>query len=272
MQIPQNSPRTEAGAPVGGATNTAEEGLATAEILNAVRILTRLLPYLYEADYLTEWEDSFFWLPRQPIAYPDPKSAVGHAYKDGLTGTRIPVDRRNETLGPPLGEVLVDTLIKFLFLPGFTLPARVDAQGRQVVKPVYTVWRSGIGANKGAGPTRENDRNAVEILRLLLVLAGRSMYFPPGRFAWMFLFVGQVIAFMRDGDDEMGWISCDGCSLLTTVSFVGVVAERDVKVLTYLTTRSDRAVVLNVICSLLNTVSLDSLPLCLDFQEMDPTH
>ena len=58
--------------------------------------------------------------------------------------------------------------------------------------------------------------------------------------------------------------------MLTAGCCVGVVAERDVKVLTYLTTRSDRAVVLNVICSLLNTVSSDLLPLCLDFKEMGP--
>ena len=187
MQNPQNVPHTGAeaggGAPVGA--DAAAPGLATAEILNATRILTRLLPYLYEADHLTEWEDSFFWHPREPIAYPDPKTAGGHAYKDGLTGAPIPPSQKNETLGPPLGEVLVDTLINFLFLPGFTLPARVDAQGRPVRKPVYTVWRSGIGANKGAGPTKENDRNAVEILRLLLVLAGRSMYFPPGMFSFL---------------------------------------------------------------------------------------
>lgn len=36
----------------------------------------------------------------------------------------------------------------------------------------------------------------------------------------------------------------------------GLVAERDNKPLTYLTTQSDRAIVLNTICSLLNTVCL----------------
>ena len=40
--------------------------------------------------------------------------------------------------------------------------------------------------------------------------------------------------------------------LLTLVE--GIAAEKDIKPLTYLTTQSDRAVVLNTICSLLNTV------------------
>jgi len=35
-----------------------------------------------------------------------------------------------------------------------------------------------------------------------------------------------------------------------------VVAERDNKPLTYLTTQSDRQVILNTLCSLLNTVGL----------------
>lgn len=34
----------------------------------------------------------------------------------------------------------------------------------------------------------------------------------------------------------------------------GVIADVDIKPLTYLTTKADRAVVLNTICSLLNTV------------------
>ncbi|KAI7575334.1 hypothetical protein KC346_g19977, partial [Hortaea werneckii] len=35
------------------------------EVLNCVRILTRLLPYIYEAEHLQDWEDTFFWKPRK---------------------------------------------------------------------------------------------------------------------------------------------------------------------------------------------------------------
>jgi hypothetical protein len=31
------------------------------DALNCIRILTRILPYIYEAEQLSEWEDKFFW-------------------------------------------------------------------------------------------------------------------------------------------------------------------------------------------------------------------
>jgi len=77
------------------------------------------------------------------------------------------------------------------------------------------------------------------------------------------------------GWDETRWDSRLGlriadCYLLIREFSIGIVAEKDVKVLTYLTTRSDRAVVLNVICSLLNTVSSNLLPLCLEVEQIGP--
>lgn len=202
------------------------------EVLNGVRILTRLLPYVYEAEHLAEWEDAFFWQPRRPSSYPNPKTN-GCVYLDGLTGKPVSEERKNSNIGPPLGEQLMDILINYLFFPGFTLPARKDDNGLPELKPVYAVWQSGIGANKGVGMTKENERNAVEVLRLLLVLAGRSIYFPPGE-------------------------CCHSLSSSWSASLypTGILAEQDVKPLTYLTTQADRAIVLNTICSLLNTVSI----------------
>lgn len=31
------------------------------DALNCIRILTRILPYVYEAEQLQAWEDKFFW-------------------------------------------------------------------------------------------------------------------------------------------------------------------------------------------------------------------
>lgn len=31
------------------------------DALNCIRILTRILPYIYESDRLVEWEEKFFW-------------------------------------------------------------------------------------------------------------------------------------------------------------------------------------------------------------------
>ena len=150
------------------------------EVLNGVRILTRLLPYVYEAEHLIDWEDEFFWQPRKPVSYPDTRNG-GTLYRDGLSETLVSEEGRSSNIGPPLGEQLIDILINYLFFPGFTLPARQDVNGLPELKPIYTVWESGIGANKGVSMTKENEKNALELLRLLLTLASRSMYLSPGK-------------------------------------------------------------------------------------------
>lgn len=147
------------------------------DVLNCMRILTRLLPYIYEAAHLQDWEDRFFWQPRKPVCYESPVSH-GRVYVDGLNAAKTFLEpQKDMVIGPPLGELLVDLLINYLFLPGFTLPA--GGASETGPKPRYVVWQSGIGANKGAGMTKENEKNATEVLRLLLVLSSRSIYMAP---------------------------------------------------------------------------------------------
>ena len=148
----------------------------TSEILNGIRILTRILPYIYEADHLHDWEDRFFWQPRKPAWYDDPQT-LKRTYYDGLDTEKEYAERnKNKEIGLPLGELMLDLLVNYLFFPNFTLPAR---NGLQALKPQFTVWQSGIGANKGAGMSKENEKNANEVLKLLLVLCSRSMYTAP---------------------------------------------------------------------------------------------
>jgi hypothetical protein len=190
------------------------------------------LPYIYEADHLQDWEAQFFWTPRKPVGYVDPKTDKSRYY-DGLDETKtIPDERKDTVLGPPLGEQLTDILINYLFFPNFTLPAKKDASELPDLKPRFVVWQSGIGANKGIGMTKENERNAMEVLRLLLALSSRAMYIAPS--------MEQILKNMLFVADQE----------------IDVVAEMDIRPLTYLATQSDRQVILNTICSLLNTVSL----------------
>ena len=150
-------------------------------MVNGIRILTRLLPYIYEAEYLHDWEEQFFWSARKPACYTDPKSNA-HKYFDGLDETVIiPEEQKGDNIGPPLGEQLIDILINYLFFPNVTLPAKRDANGLPELKPSFVVWQSGIGASKGVGMTKENERNAMEVLRLLLALSSRAMYQAPSR-------------------------------------------------------------------------------------------
>ncbi|TKA38272.1 hypothetical protein B0A54_09212 [Friedmanniomyces endolithicus] len=82
-------------------------------------------------------------------------------------------------IGPPLGEQIIDLLVRYLFFAGFTLPKRLDAEGFPDFNVAYHIWNSGIGCRQSVGMTRENERNAVEVIRLLLSLFSRQLYLPP---------------------------------------------------------------------------------------------
>ncbi|KAI7356614.1 hypothetical protein KC354_g10339 [Hortaea werneckii] len=205
----------------------------TSEVLNCIRILTRLLPYIYEADHLQDWEDTFFWKPRKHTQVWDRKRERMGPYFDGLTNKRYSVSSEKEdsvpdadaggdggpedpavkVIGPPLGEQLIDILMGYMFFPGFTLPKRVNAEGLPELKIHYNIWNSGIGCRQSAGMTKENERNAVEVMRLLVSLCSKQLYMS-----------------------------------------AHVVADRDARPLSYLTTYPEKQVVLSVLCSLMNTV------------------
>ena len=189
------------------------------EVLNCVRILTRLLPYIFETDQLHEWERRFFWEPRKPAQIWNKKYNRPGEYFDGLDPAKkfanddSELDIGQKEIGPPLGEHIIDLLVRYLFFAGFTLPKRLDSEGFPDLNVAYHIWNSGIGCRQSVGMTRENERNAVEVIRLLLSLFSRQLYLPPQ-----------------------------------------IVAEIDVRSLSHMTTKPDRQVALSLICSLLNTV------------------
>ncbi|KAK6439333.1 hypothetical protein LTR95_004458 [Oleoguttula sp. CCFEE 5521] len=195
----------------GGKVEGEEDGR---ELLNCVRVLTRLLPYLWEVEGLRAWEDSFFWQQGRASWVWDGKYNRRGPPFDGLNpGKALPHASEESSLGRPLGEELLDLLVNALFLLGFTLPRRGDENGRADNAVTYSIWQSGIGCKQSVGMSKENERNAMEVLRLLLAICSRAMYIMPN-----------------------------------------VAAQADVKALTYLTTQSSRQVVLSLLCSLLNTV------------------
>ena len=186
------------------------------DALNCVRILTRVLPYIYEKEALQEWEERFFWGRRRKRTR---KSALQTevlfdedqergAEDGGDAGGQTPEEDDFED-AKPLAEELVDTLIDLLFFSALTLP-RVP-NGRN--KVTYGIWQSGVGCNTSVATTKEFESNRIEILRLLLTLAGQSMYMS-----------------------------------------AAVLPQRGVKVLSHICTCPDKQIVLSVLCSLLNTV------------------
>lgn len=171
------------------------------EVLNCVRILTRLLPYVYEADHLNVWEDKFFWQPHKPTSTWDHQQNRQGPLFDGLNPKKkFSEGDEDKEIGRPLGEQLIDLLINYLFFPNFTLPKKLDANGKPDLNVNFAIWQSGIGCKQSNGMTRENERNAMEVLRLLLTLTSRTMYISPSR-----LFLKGVVADLILTDQLQMW-------------------------------------------------------------------
>ncbi|KAF2626282.1 hypothetical protein BU25DRAFT_459427 [Macroventuria anomochaeta] len=142
------------------------------DALNCIRVLTRLLPFVYEADHLESWEDTFFWAERRK------RSRRGQLLNsevifDESDQDPTPTEAEPEfTKAKPLAEEIIDTLMDLLFFSEFTLP---KVQGGKS-KVSYAIWQSGVGCNTPVASTKEFESNRTEILRLLLTFASKSMY------------------------------------------------------------------------------------------------
>jgi len=149
------------------------------DALNCIRVLSRVLPFLYEADNLESWEDKFFWGARRKRS-----RSAQIARTEVLFDEAQPDDNplpRNVTddfeEAKPLAEELIDTLTDMLFYCDFTLPTPQDGNG----KVRYSIWSSGVGCNTSIGTSKEFESNRTEILRLLLTLTSKSMYMPASK-------------------------------------------------------------------------------------------
>ncbi|KAI5303491.1 hypothetical protein KEM56_007493 [Ascosphaera pollenicola] len=205
------------------------------DALNCVRILTRVLPFIFEAEHLAQWQETFFWAKRRKktreaqlrsqVLFDEAEEEEEELQQqqqqqqqqreEGGAGGREgekPTSARNKDYIElkPLAEELVDTLIDLLFFAGFTIPHAPNGRGKGKVS--YSIWHSGVGCNTAMGTNRELESNRTEILRLLLTLTSESMYMS---------------------------------SALLPV--------KGVRIITYMVTNPNKLLVLSVLCSLLNT-------------------
>ncbi|CAG8593787.1 3735_t:CDS:10 [Funneliformis mosseae] len=193
---------------------------STLQLLNCIRILTRLIPFIFESEEMGDWEEKFFWTPQHK------KVKKNHKTETSENLPQMRNEATNESLAkessqasqtqntdfetiPPLGERLLSVIIDLLFLAGFTLPATLAKDNGRII---YVNWETGVGSTMPIGSSKENDYNKTETLRLLLVLISKSMYMSGATY------IGK----------ENKWIK-------------------------YLVLKIDRKVILALLCSLLNT-------------------
>jgi hypothetical protein len=83
------------------------------QALNCVRVLTRLIPYLYEVEQLESWEEKLFWEPRKKSE--QPATPASDVIFDGDNNEQTPVPNGTESdILRPLGEELIDVLVDML--------------------------------------------------------------------------------------------------------------------------------------------------------------
>ncbi len=142
------------------------------DALNCVRVLTRVLPYLYEKDELHQWEETIFWAPRRKLTRKASLSA--NVLFDDTEAVTPEIQENSEKYEDtkPLAEEFIDVLIDLLFFEGFTLPAVPGSRKKQN----YVIWQTGVGCNTPIGTTKECESNRSEVLRLLLTLISKGMY------------------------------------------------------------------------------------------------
>lgn len=179
------------------------------DALNCIRILTRILPYIYEAEELQPWEEKFFWGIRRKRSRKAAISAEVLFDESQVEDESKPVKTADEYEEvKPLAEELIDTLIDLLFFSDFTLPRPQNSK----TKVSYAIWQSGVGCNTSIGTTKEFDNNRCEILRLLLTLTSKSMYMSANLLPVQGVKAITYIATCQDKQIVLSFL----CSLLNT--------------------------------------------------------
>lgn len=128
-------------------------------VLNCVRLLTRLVPFVFESE---EWR-SFFW------------SKNSMELEDSLHG---------EACGnAPLAQILLKKLSDLLFCPDFTIvaPATVgpDTLEDFSIESIQHIWEKGVGFAYTRKTPPQIDSNRTEILKLVLTCFSETMYYSP---------------------------------------------------------------------------------------------
>ncbi|XP_075998772.1 protein HID1 [Genypterus blacodes] len=130
-------------------------------VLNCTRVLTRILPYIFEDQ---DWR-GFFW------------STVPGA---GRAGT----DELDEDDGArPLAESLLLAIADLLFCPDFTVHSHKrgpdSVENMQSIDSCEYIWEAGVGFAQSPPLNYIHDLNRTELLRLLLTCFSEAMYLPP---------------------------------------------------------------------------------------------
>jgi hypothetical protein len=134
------------------------------EALNCVRLLTRILPYIFEEP---EWR-GFFWSST-------PIKVQTSFFSDAA---------KNDPVSTPLAVTLLNTLSDLLFMPDFTANSCKKSQVEKMedirtLDSCEYIWEAGVGFAHHSPHSAQFDYNRAEIVKLLLTTFSETMYIPP---------------------------------------------------------------------------------------------
>ncbi|KAL8587675.1 cell wall biogenesis protein [Nucella lapillus] len=125
-------------------------------VLNCVRLLTRILPYIFEDP---DWR-GFFWstLPGQ--------------------------SEEGENESPPLAQSLLNAVSDLLFCPDFTVSSARktgpdNPEDISTIDSCEYIWEAGVGFAHSPPHNSAHDQNRTELLKLCLTCFSETMYLPP---------------------------------------------------------------------------------------------
>lgn len=143
------------------------------EVLNCIRILTRVLPFIYESDALRDWEHKFFWEEKETSS----SDNTGDEERHERASRGINCDLQYPVPTKCLGLELIESLLDLSFWSGYTLPPNPDGENG----PTYGFWQSGIAYERRLDTSKEFESRRTEIVQLLLTLESKSIYMNTGQ-------------------------------------------------------------------------------------------
>lgn len=136
----------------------------TIVVLNCVRFLTKLIPFLYETESFPEIEDDIFWKKEFNV----------DKFVKSTSSINVDSIRMKEELGVSISKAL----LTLGFIKSFTIDVSDSSKNNRLL----SVWEPGIGSSAPASPSNPIiDSNRTEILRLLLTINGVSFYQSPSK-------------------------------------------------------------------------------------------
>ncbi|KHN83150.1 Protein HID1 [Toxocara canis] len=135
------------------AARDSPSSLNAIKVLNCVRLLTRVMPYLFED---SDWRGFFFSVP--------------------------PSEEGCQHASQPLAYTLISTLTDLLFCPDFTVASINSHPGGSEdlasLDSCEYIWEAGVGFATKPPQNADHDSHRTEILKLLLTCFSEVMYAP----------------------------------------------------------------------------------------------